>query len=296
MGSTSVSSQLVFPDQAPPAVEAAVKSILQSQPSGTIPATPDVFVRIVRLDAILHDGQIPADAYLAGPNGPPVVFLTIPEEIAKSPGTVLSRIGYTDADLAYVFGGGQAAAIVFKYPDEVQSLPTRDGDLSSDVLKRVVRGTWQNLFRTYKDIAEIDESPLQFGADDRRFVASFPSWGQLRLMGVPSYSEIQSVGGADCVIAGSLKGTSGSLRSTSGQGGPPPEMAVRVHLSILVRMQVFLVSRPRRASQLCRSKGGSDSSAPWKESLQPVAIGAAAEVTKPSRPRAASAARRAGRP
>ena len=197
MGSTSVSSQLVFPDQAPPAVEAAVKSILQSQPSGTIPATPDVFVRIVRLDAILHDGQIPADAYLAGPNGPPVVFLTIPEEIAKSPGTVLSRIGYTDADLAYVFGGGQAAAIVFKYPDEVQSLPTRDGDLSSDVLKRVVRGTWQNLFRTYKDIAEIDESPLQFGADDRRFVASFPSWGQLRLMGVPSYSEIQSVGGAD---------------------------------------------------------------------------------------------------
>jgi len=155
-------------------------------------------VRIDRLDAILHDGQIPADAHLAGPNGPPVVFLTIPEGIAGFPlHAVLSRIGYTDAEIASLFGGGQAAAIVFKYPDGVQSLAAWDGDLSSDVLKRVVRGTWQNLFRTFKDLAEIEETPLQFVDDDRRFVASFPSWGRLRLMGVPSYSDIESVGGAD---------------------------------------------------------------------------------------------------
>ena len=193
-----MSSQLVFPNQVPPAVEAAVKSIFQSQPSGTIPATPDIFVRIVSLDAILHDGQMPANAHLAGPNGPPVVFLTIPEGIAGFPvDAVLSRIGYTDADIMSVFRGGPAAAIVFRYPGGVQSLATWGGDLSADVLKRVVRGTWQNLFRTFKDLAEIEETPLQFEDDDRRFVASFPSWGRLRLMGVPSYSDIKSVGGAD---------------------------------------------------------------------------------------------------
>jgi hypothetical protein len=126
------------------------------------------------------------------------VFLTIPEGIAGfTVDAVLSRVGYTPAEIANLFGGGQAAAVVFRYSDAVQSLAAWDGDLSGDVLKRVVRATWKNLFRTFKDLAEIEETPLQFEADDRRFVASFPSWGQLRLMGVPSYSHIDGEGGAD---------------------------------------------------------------------------------------------------
>lgn len=192
-----MSSPLIFPDQAPPAITAAVKSILQPEQSVTIPAAPNVFVRIARLDTILRDGQIPANAHLAGPNGPPVVFLTIPEGIAGfKVDAVLSRVGYTADEIENLFGGGQAAAIVFRYPDAVQSLAALDGGSSSDVLKRVVRGTWENLFRTFKALAEIDESPLQFEADDRRFVASFPSWGQSRLMGV-TYSHIETEGGAD---------------------------------------------------------------------------------------------------
>ncbi len=192
-----MTSRLVFPDQAPPAVQAAVEMILQSQQSRTTPATRDIFVRIGRLDTILQNEQISAKAHLAGPNGPPVVFLTTPEGITGfTVDAVLSRVGYTAAEIASLFGGGEAAAIVFKYPGAVQSLAAWDGSLSGHVLKRVVRGTWDNLFRTFKDLAEIEKTPLQFEADDRRFVASFPSWGQLRLKGA-SYSHIASEGGAD---------------------------------------------------------------------------------------------------
>jgi hypothetical protein len=186
-----MSLQLVFPSQAPPGLESELKSILQAQQSDTVPAAPDVFVRIGRLDAILHDGQIPADAHLVGPNGPPVVFLTIPEGIAGIPrDAVLSRLGYTDAEIATLFGGSEAAAVVFKYPNGIQSLAEWDGQFNSGELKRVVRGTWQNLFRTFKDLAEMEGGSLQFEADDRQFVASFPSWGQLRLINVQSYYDI----------------------------------------------------------------------------------------------------------
>jgi hypothetical protein len=194
-----VSLQLVFPHQAPPDVEAAVKSILQQQKSGTIPGTPNIFVRIGRLDAFFQDGQIRADELLAVPNGwpPPVVFLTIPEGIAGfTVDKVLLRVGYTPAEIPAVLHGGQAAAIIFRYTDAVQSLAAWDGDFSSDVLKRVVRATWKNLFRTFKDIADSQQTPLHFEADDRQFVASFPSSGQLRLMAA-SYSHVKAEGGAD---------------------------------------------------------------------------------------------------
>jgi hypothetical protein len=143
----------------------------------------------------MHDGRLLSDKRLADPHGPPVAFLTIPEGIAGFTGdAVLSRVGYTAAQVAGFHG--QAAAIVFRYPQAVQSLPSWDGDLGLDVQMRVVRATWKNLFRTFKDLAEIGATPLKFEDDDRRFVASFPSWGQKRLMGA-SYYHVQSEGGAD---------------------------------------------------------------------------------------------------
>jgi hypothetical protein len=88
-----------------------------------MPPAPDVFVRIGRLDRFLHNGQILADAPLAGPNGPPVVFLTIPEGIAGfTSDAVLKRVGYTTSEIAGSFHDSQAAAIVFKFPDAVRSL------------------------------------------------------------------------------------------------------------------------------------------------------------------------------
>jgi hypothetical protein len=197
-----LSRQLLFPDQAPPSLQAAVKRILDSQQSGAIPATPDVFVRIGRLDRFLHNGQILADAPLAGPNGPPVVFLTIPEGIAGFTGdAVLKRVGYTASEITSSFGDSQVAALVFRYPGAVQSLAAINDDLGSHVLKRVVHGTWENLFRTFKDLAELEETPLQFEDDDRRFVASFPYLGRQRLMGLPSpsYDHLKNEGGADWV-------------------------------------------------------------------------------------------------
>jgi hypothetical protein len=189
--------QLIYSEQVSPSLQAAITSILQPQQSKTIPVAPEVFVRIWRLDAILKDGQIIPGTQLAGPNGPPVAFLTIPEGIAGfTVDAVLSRLGYADDEIAKTFGGSKAVAIVFKYPNAVQSLGAVSGELGPDVLNRVVRATWQNLFRTFKDLAEKEGSHLKFQGDDREFVASFPLWGQLRLMGV-SYSHLEAEGGGD---------------------------------------------------------------------------------------------------
>jgi hypothetical protein len=193
-----MSPQLVFPDHTPPSLNEAVQSILLGRRTEAIPREPGVFVRIARLDAVLPGGRVSPDARLAGPNGPPVAFLTVPEGVAGfSPEAVLSRVGYTPDEVTNLFRDGRPAAVVFRYPDGVQALAARDGELTGGVSARVALATWQNLFCTFKDLAEDEDSPLNFEADDRRFVASFPLWGRMRLVGVPSYDRVRDVGGAD---------------------------------------------------------------------------------------------------
>jgi hypothetical protein len=191
-------AQLVFPAAVPSAVKEAVDSFVAATPSPSPPALPTVFVRICRLDTVVHGNALRPDVRLAGPSGPPVSFLTVPEGvIGHSADTVLWRVGYTSAERAQLLkNDGHVAAVVFRYPDHVQSVATLDGKLAGDADKRVARATWDNVFRTFGDLAEIDQT-LVFDDDDRRFVASFPIWGRKRIKGVPSYWDINAVGGSD---------------------------------------------------------------------------------------------------
>jgi hypothetical protein len=197
-----MSVRLVFPDQPPPSVQEAVTTLLPSHQAGIIPTTPDVFIRIVRLDAVLESGQILTAAQLAISThpptpAPPVAFLTIPEGIVGfAADAILSRLGYTASEIVDVFHGSQAAAIVFKFPNAVKFLTSLDDGASSSVLQRVVPSTWDNLFRTFTDLATHEENPLHLSDDDRQFVASFPLSGQSRLKS-ESYSQIQTEQGND---------------------------------------------------------------------------------------------------
>lgn len=193
-----MSATLVFPAAAPAAVKDIVESILAANVPSPSTQPPTVFVRVRPLHAVMNGGALAHDARLAR-DEVPLTFLTVPEGIdAHSPDAVLRRLGYTEGDITAFFGKHpRIAVIVFRYADPVRSLTALDGNLSEDVDKRVVRATWDNVFRSFADLADTDPSPLHFEDDDRRFVASFPAWGRMRLKGVPSFWDIKHEGGSD---------------------------------------------------------------------------------------------------
>lgn len=185
-----------------PELQACVDELVnghQSQPENN-PADPQVFLRLNKLGDVLNGATLNPDSYLAGP---PFVFLTLPQEISGlTLQQALYKVGYSSNDIKQFVGLHPMAAIVFKYPDEIQYSST----VTSQWQKQVFHSTWRNVFELVERVssqAEISPGVLNnhsqiffSSSQDRDFAGSFPDWGKLRLQGV-SYQELERTGGAD---------------------------------------------------------------------------------------------------
>lgn len=170
-----------------------------SQP-GDNPANPKVFLRLNKLGDVMNGNTLKPDSYLAGP---PFVFLTLPQEInGLALRESLYKVGYSSSDIEQFVDSHPMAALVFKYPDEIQYSST----VTSHWQKQVFPSTWENVFELVEKLssqAGISTSVLKnhsqvffSSSRDRDFACSFPDEGKLRLRGVP-YQELEKAGGDD---------------------------------------------------------------------------------------------------
>ena len=170
-----------------------------SQP-GNNPTNPKVFLRLNKLGDVMNGNGLNPNAYLAGP---PFVFLTVPHEInGLALRESLYKVGYSSSDIKQFVGSHPMAALVFKYPDEIQY----SSAVTSHWQKQVFPSTWENVFELVEKLssqAAISTSVLNnhsqiffSSSRDRDFACSFPDEEKLRLQKV-SYQTLKETGGDD---------------------------------------------------------------------------------------------------
>ncbi|MBA4190723.1 MAG: hypothetical protein C0467_22285 [Planctomycetaceae bacterium] len=221
------------PSDVPAALKPHIERLLAADQKPVNPENTTangVFLRVLSRHHAMDGAKLKSGGWI-GPR--PAVFLTVPEAAyGRDLLGIFSAIGYDPEDILDTERGVEKVAVLFAYPEKVQTSDVKDGALPAEWDCRVFLATWDNLFSLVDRMAADKErwvtlrpegdgfvpTKLQLRSErELSFLKGFPDEGKRRVKAT-EYAALRETGGSDWVYRQLVERLFGASEHYRGDG------------------------------------------------------------------------------